>query len=316
MRIVYLGSGEFGVPCLQGLFESEHELCMAVTQPAQPCGRGRKVRATSVACWCEHRGVSCLCTPNVNAPEMVERIAVCRPDVLVVIACGQKIGPELVNLPTKGAINVHASLLPKLRGAGPINWAIVRGETHTGITIITLAEKIDAGDMLGQAETLIGTHETAGQLHDRLSVIAVPLLLETLDKLEAGTATYIPQDSSLATFAPKLCKSDGFLDFTQPAHVLSRKMRGFWPWPGASARYVSAKTGKVTPVVISLADVLWAEAEGQEPGTFDRDLNVVCGEGKLAVMRIKPAGSGLMAFKDFINGYHVAPGDRLVKMDA
>ena len=250
MRIVYLGSGEFGVPCLQGLFESEHKLCMVVTQPAQPCGRGRKLRATAVARWAETRGIPCVGTENVNSPEMVEKIAACRPDALVVIACGQKIGPTLVTMPSRGAINVHASLLPKLRGAAPINWAIIRGETHTGISIITLAEKIDAGDVLGQTETLIGTHETAGQLHDRLAVIAVPLLMETLYQLESGKATYTAQDRTLATFAPKLQKSDGYLDFTESAQVLSRRMRGFWPWPGASARYISAETGKATQVVI------------------------------------------------------------------
>ncbi len=316
MRIVYFGSGEFGVPCLQGLFESEHELCLTITSPPQPSGRGRKLCATSVARWSETRGVPCIGAENVNAPEMIEKIAAYQPDVLVVIACGQKIGPTLVNLPTKGSINVHASILPKLRGAAPINWAIIRGETHSGISIITLADKIDAGDVLGQSETLIGTHETAGQLHDRLALLAVPLLMETLDKLEEGTATYTPQDRALATFAPKLQKSDGYLDFNEPAQVIARKMRGFWPWPGASARHISAETGKETQVVIGLADILWADNDGLEPGMFDRDLNVVCGEGKLALMRIKPAGSGLMAFKDFINGWHVIPGDRLVKVDA
>ena len=134
------------------------------------------------------------------------RIAACRPEVIVVIAFGQKIGKEVVALPPKGAINVHASLLPKYRGAAPINWAIVRGETHTGISIITLADKIDAGDILAQAQTEIGPQETAGELHDRLAQLAAPLLLETLAALEAGTATYTKQNDAEATFAPKLRK--------------------------------------------------------------------------------------------------------------
>ena len=315
MRLVYLGSGEFGVPCLEAMVDSDHELCMIVTQPPHPCGRGRKLRATAAARWAESRGVPCVGCENVNSPEMVEQLAACRPDVMVVIACGQKIGPTLVAMPPKGAINVHASLLPKFRGAAPINWAIVRGETHTGISIITLADKIDAGDVLGQAETLIGTHETAGELHDRLAQLSAPLLMETLSQLETGTATYTAQDRALATFAPKLQKSDGFLDFAKPAQALARITRGFWPWPGASACHISAKTGKSTHVVIALADVIWASgAKDQAPGEFDEDLNVVCGEGKLGIMRIKPAGSGLMDFKDFINGWRVSPGDRFVKV--
>ena len=144
-------------------------------------------------------------TDNVNAPEMVQRIVACRPEVIVVIAFGQKIGKELVALPPKGAINVHASLLPKYRGAAPINWAIVRGETHTGVSIITLADKIDAGDILAQARTEIGPQETAGELHDRLAQLVAPLLLlETLAALEAGAATYTKQNDAEATFAPKL----------------------------------------------------------------------------------------------------------------
>jgi methionyl-tRNA formyltransferase len=247
---------------------------------------------------------------------MIERLKTCRPDLMVVIACGQKISRTLIDLPAQGAINVHASLLPKYRGAAPINWAIIRGESRTGVSIITLADKIDAGEVLGEAEASIGSHETAGELHDRLAALSAPLLLDTLAEIEAGTATYTEQNHDEATFAPKLCKADGFLDFSEPAEVLAFKTRGFWPWPGATACYLSNKTQKSTRVVIAVADVLWtSEGSDLEPGTFDEDLNVVCSKGKLAIMKIKPAGAGMMTFADFINGWRVQPGDRLVKVE-
>jgi len=315
MTLVYLGSGEFGVPCLDALKASRHTLALVVTQPANPAGRGRKPQPTPVAQWTAAHAMPFVETDNVNSPEMMARIAECRPDVLVVIAFGQKIGPELVKLPTKGAINVHASLLPKYRGAAPINWAILRGETHTGNSIITLAEKIDAGDILAQSETTIGPLETAGELHDRLAQLAPPLLLDTLDRIGAGTATCTKQNETEVTFAPKLHKSDGFLDFTESAESLARKIRGLSPWPGAAAAFVSQQTEKTTRVVIASAEVVSAGASSLPSGTFDDELSVVCGTGRLKLVNLKPAGSGLMKFRAFINGWHVRPGDRLVKIE-
>jgi len=316
MNVVYLGSGEFGVPSLDALKASSHRLALVVTQPANPAGRGRKPQPTPVAQWAAAHEVPLAESDNVNSPEMLARIADCRPDVLVVIAFGQKIGPELVALAAKGAINVHASLLPKYRGAAPINWAILHGETHTGISIITLAERIDAGDILAQSETAIGPLEPAGELHDRLARLAAPLLLDTLDKIEAGTAAYIKQDPAQVTFAPKLHKADGLLDFTERAESLARKIRGFWPWPGAAAGFVSQQTQKTTRVVIALAEVVPAIDTAQlAPGTFDEDLNVICGQGRLRIIQLKPAGSGLMDFKAFVNGWRVHPGDRLTRIE-
>jgi len=316
MNLVYLGSGEFGVPCLDALKASGHRLALVVTQPANPAGRGRKPQPTPVAQWAAAHAVPFAEIDNVNTPEMMAQIAGCRPDVLVVIAFGQKIGPELVALAAKGAINVHASLLPKYRGAAPINWAILRGETHTGNSIITLAEKIDAGDILAQFKTAIGPLEAAGELRDRLAQLAGPLLLATLDQIEAGTATYIKQDPADVTYAPKLRKSDGVLDFAEPAESLALKIRGLWPWPGASASFISQQTQKTTRVVIALAEAVSATGTTQlAPGTFDDDLNIVCGRGRLKIMKLKPAGSGLMDFKAFVNGWRVRPGDRLVKIE-
>jgi len=314
--IVYLGSGEFGIDCLDAAAWSDHEVRFVVTQPARPAGRGRKPRTTPVARWADANSVRFVEAEDVNTAQIVEEISACEPDVIVVIAFGQKIGPELMNLPPKGAINVHASLLPKYRGAAPINWAIINGETQTGLSIITLAEKMDAGRVLAQSETDIGPDETAGQLHDRLAQLAAPLLLDTLDKIAAGAAVYTDQDHSKATLAPKLKKSDGFLNFAEPAETVERKIRGFWPWPGASAEYVSTKTGKSERVTIGAAQVVKPASQPRaEPGTFTELLNVACGRDALRITKIKPAGSPLMNFKAFVNGRHTQIGDMFTRIE-
>ena len=316
MRIVYLGSGQFGLECLDSLASSNHSLPLVVTQPASPAGRGRKRRATPVAQWAGANSITFLETPHVNAPRVIEQISGCEPDVIVVIAFGQKIGPDLIKLPPKGAINVHASLLPKYRGAAPINWAIINGETQTGISIITLAAKMDAGQILGQSQIDIEPNQTAGQLHDTLAHAAAPLLLDTLDQIAAGAAVYTSQDHSKATFAPKLRKSDGLLDFTDPAEVLARKIRGFWPWPGASATYISKQTRKSERVIIAMAQEMQTQnTAGLSPGTLDENLEVICVTFGLKVTKIKPAGSPLMNFKAFVNGRQTKPGDMFVEID-
>jgi len=323
MRIVYLGSGEFGIPCLNALAQSSHELKFIVTQPPQPAGRGRKPKPTPIAHWANTHSVPFIETDDANTHQVIEAIVHYKPDLIVVIAFGQKIGNNLVNLPFKSgsprcgisAINVHASLLPKYRGAAPINWAIINGETKTGISIITLAEKMDTGQILAQSQTDIAPNETAGHLHDRLAQMAAPLLLETIDRIARGTATYTEQDHSKATLAPKLKKSDGFLDFNEPAETLRRKILGFWPWPGASAIYISKKTGKSIRATFAMAEVVQTpNTPGLSPGTLDENLNIICGTNALKITNIKPAGSPLMDFKDFANGRQTQPGDLLMKI--
>ncbi len=325
MKIVYLGSGEFGIGCLNALIESDHSIRFVVTQPPNPAGRGRRPKPTPVARWAEDRSIDFIETENVNTPENLERIAALQPELIVVIAFGQKIGSQLINLPPRGAINVHASLLPKYRGAAPINRAIINGERQTGISIITLAEKMDTGLICAQAKTDIGPDETAGQLHDRLAKMAAPLLLETLTKIADGSITYTEQDHSKATLAPKLKKSDGYLNFSEPADRLRRRVLGLWPWPGASAVYTSSrpsegrgskKTTKSLRVTIAQASVVETQNLAHLPaGTLDDNLNVVCGEDALKITKIKPAGSRLMDFKDFANGWAIQPADLFVKID-
>lgn len=316
MNIVYLGSGEFGIECLNALAKSSHILRFIVTQPAQPAGRGRTPTPTPAAHWATAHSIPFIETEDVNAPQVIGKIADYQPDLVVVIAFGQKVGSDLTNLPPKGAINVHASLLPKYRGAAPINWAIINSETQTGISIITVAEKMDAGKILTQLTTDIAPNETAGELHDRLAQMAVPLLLKTLDRIADGTAVYTEQDHSKTTLAHKLKKSDGFLDFTDSAESIRRKILGFWPWPGASATYISKKTGKSIRVTIAMAEIVNTSNLSSLPaGTLDENLNVLCGRNALKITKIKPDGSRLMDFKDFANGRQTQPGDIFTKID-
>lgn len=316
MKIVYLGSGEFGLECLDTLSKSSHDLGFIVTQPPALAGRGRRPRPTPVARWARDHSVPFVETDDINAPTTVAEITARKPDMIVVVAFGQKIGEQVITLPPKGIINVHASLLPKYRGAAPINWAIINGESETGISIITVAERMDAGDILAQAKTTIGADESAGELHDRLAKLAAPLLLDTLDKIEKGTAVYTKQDHSKATLAPKLRKADGFLDFSEPAQSLQRKIRGFWPWPGASAAYMSRKADKSERVIIAMAEVIETSNPDKLPaGTLDEGLNVICGQNALKIQRIKPDGSRLMEFRDFVNGRATRPGDTFSKID-
>ncbi|MBN1806407.1 MAG: methionyl-tRNA formyltransferase [Sedimentisphaerales bacterium] len=316
MKIVYLGSGQFGIDCLNALKGSNHSLQLIVTQPPNPAGRGRKPNPTPAALWADDNSIPFVETDNANTPELVDKVAEYKPDLIVVIAFGQKVGDDLISLPPKSAVNVHASLLPKYRGAAPITWAIINGETETGISIITLARKMDAGFVLGRAKTNIAPDETAGGLHDRLARLAAPLLLETIDRIADGSVVYTEQDHSEATLAPKLKKSDGFIDFNEPAEILARKIRGLWPWPGASAEYRSRKSGKSVRVTIATAQVVETEiAVGLSAGTLDENLNVVCGNNALKIIKIKPAGSPLMDFKDFANGRQTRPGDFFMKVD-
>ena len=317
MNIVYLGSGQFGIPSLEAVIASRHKITLVVTQPAQPAGRGRKLTHTPAANRAFEKSIPVIETADINSPDIIEKIKKCGPDLIVVIAFGQKIGVDVRNIPPKGIINVHASLLPEYRGAAPINWAIVNGEVETGVTIITVAEKMDAGDMLAQAKTPVNWGHTADELSEHLAKLSAPLLVETIDKIGAGTARYVKQEESQATRAPKMKKSDGFLDFSESAEAIRSKILGFWPWPGASAIYESQKTGKQERVVLAKAEILPApNPEKLVPGILDENLNVICGKDRLQILELKPENSRKMSFSDFVNGRRVGPGDRFIKIEA
>ena len=315
MKILFFGSGFFGIPSLQAIKESENELTSIFTQPAQPAGRGRKQKPTPVALWAMQNNIPCTETDNVNSPQMTQKIAACNAELLLVIAFGQKISPDVINLFQKGAVNVHASLLPKYRGAAPINWALINNDSQTGVSIITLAQKMDAGFILNQTEVQIDPDDDAQTLQDKLALAAPSLLINTISQIAASTAQYTPQDESQVTYAHKLKKSDGFIDFSQPAEAVKNKIRALWPWPGAQTDYVSAKTKKCVRVTIAKAEVIKTpDTKNSTFGLFDRNLNVICGQDNIKILRIKPAGSPLMDFKDFVNGRKTAPGDLLLNI--
>lgn len=315
MKIVYFGSGAFGMPSLQAVKDAGYDLVHIFTQPALPAGRGRKKTPTAVAVWADQNNIPCSESENINSSEMIEKVASCSADLLIVIAFGQKVSSEVIKLHQKGAINVHASLLPKYRGAAPINWTLINNDSHTGVSIITLADKMDAGLILGQSEIEIDPEDDAQTLHDKLALAAPLILIETIGQIAASKAVYTKQDESLVTYAHKLKKSNGFLDFSQPAEVIRNKTRGLWPWPGAQADYVSSKTSKCVRVTIAKAEVAAkSDAKNQTFGLFDRNLNVICGQNALKIVKIKPAGSALMDFKDFVNGRKTIPGDILLNI--
>jgi methionyl-tRNA formyltransferase len=286
------------------------------TQPARPAGRNKKLVCTDVALWAIENSVPYEEVENINAPQSVAKAASCEGDLLVVISFGQMISREVVDLFPRGAINVHASMLPKYRGAAPINHAIMQGDEKTGISVITVAERMDAGFVLAQEEAAISIEDTAESLSRELAYLSPEVLLETIGRIDDGTAVYTPQDESQVTFANKLKKCDGRIDWSEPAETLCCKIRGLWPWPGGQADYVSGKSTKCCRVTIAQATVVASEdwREGRF-GMLNEDLDVICGRGAIRITKIKPAGGRLMDFADFANGRGTQPGDLFLSIE-
>ena len=220
MNLIFTGSGEFGVPTLRALVRGPHRVAQVVSQPDRPAGHGRGLTPTPVSQAAIQLGLPLIRTENINAQTLLPA------DLMVVIAFGQKVAESIIHHPRLGSINLHASRLPRYRGAAPINWAIINGEETTGNSVIRLAQKMDAGAVLGQSELSIGPLETAGELHDRLAQDGVDLLMKVLAELEAGTAVETPQDDAVATLSPQLSRASAKLDFSQSAIALARRIRG------------------------------------------------------------------------------------------
>jgi len=315
MKIVYCGCGRFGIDSLNALKASSHQLIHIITHPEKQAGRGRKLRANDVAQWAEQNDVPFTDIEDINSPEGVQLVKELGPDLLVVIAFGQKISAEIISIPPKGAINVHGSLLPKYRGAAPINWAIINGEKETGISIITLAQKMDAGGILAQNKMKIGDDDSADIIHDKLAKLAAPLLIETIGKIQTGKAVYAKQDNSKATSAPKLKKSDGIIDFNQSARTIHNRIRGLWPWPGATACFVSAGNNKKYPVTISKTKVADEQGKHDNIGLVNAEFDIDCGTGSLKILDLKPHGGKIMDFKSFLNGRASGEGDYFMPLE-
>jgi methionyl-tRNA formyltransferase len=314
MRVVFFGSGEFGVPSLRWLLNSAHEVALVVTQPDRPAGRGKHLAPTPIAEAAEQWGLDVIRADDVNTPEFVQKLKSIEADIGIVIAFGQKIlEPARATFPSQ-CVNLHASLLPKYRGAAPINAAILAGESKTGVTAFRLVDRMDAGTMLVKRETQIGPMETAGELHDRLAGIGCDVLnavfeLHENNPLPEGEV----QDESQATRAPKLKKSDGHLHFDEPAEMIARRVRAFTPWPGARCRYVSSE-GKAVDVTLVTVTVIPGEA-AVRPGVIAPQMTVAASDNLLEIHSIQPAGKRPMAWQEFVNGRHVQPGDRFESIE-
>ena len=305
MRIVFMGTPDFAVPVLQALYESRHELAGVFTQPDRPKGRGNKVQYPPVKEAALSMGLPVFQPQSLKDEGVYEQIKALSPDLIAVVAYGQFVQKKIRELPPYGCINVHASLLPKYRGSAPIQWAVINGEKVSGVTTMYMSKTIDAGDMLLKAEVELDPKETGDSLHDKLMVLGGPLLLQTIDQLENHTAVRIPQKEEDCTYAPMLDKAMGSLDFTLPADVLERRIRGLTSWPGAYTTLAGRK------VKIWDCDVC-PEIKGT-PGTVylaSKDKLVLCtGEGALLVRTIQPEGKRRMSIDEYLRGYPVKTGD-------
>jgi methionyl-tRNA formyltransferase len=305
MRIIFAGNGEFGVPTLGALLEAGHEIVAVYTQPERWAGRGRTLTPTPIAKFAQGRAVRLIQTPNVNDET--------RPpaDLMVVIAFGQKIAPSAVNHPRLGSVNLHASLLPKFRGAAPINWAILRGENETGNSIIRLAPRMDAGAILAQSHVPIGETETAGELHDRLAVDGARLMLQTLDDLQAGRAMEMPQDDGQATAAPKLRREFSRIDWAIGAMEIARKIRGLYPWPGCRVRLLDAVGVELARLTLVRARAAEGEGPRWHPGEITIAGHIACGDAAVEILDIQPDGKRPMSLSDYRRGNAWMPGMKL-----
>lgn len=310
MRIVFCGSGHFAVPTLRELLASDHEAACVVTQPARRAGRGGSLRPTPVRQFATERGRDVHECADINSVESIAVIESVRPDILVVAEFGQMIRQAVRDLAPLGAMNLHASLLPQLRGAAPVNWAIIRGCQRTGVTTISLVDRMDAGPIFLQADTPIRPDQAADELRDRLADIGADVVRQTLGLLTAGWQSPQAQDESAATYAPKLKKSDGAVDWRKSAVDLRNLIHGTWPWPGAQAVF-AREAAALVPVILGRAEVVPGPAAAP-PGVVDDDLCVGTSAGRLRIRQIKPAGKRLMDWRDFANGYRIRPGDRFV----
>ena len=301
MRIVFLGSGAFGLPVLKHL-SSNHEVVQVVTQPDRPSGRGRTMTPTPVADWAEGADVPCMKVQDINEPEIRDRVRALKADAWVIIAFGQKLGEPL--LADIFAMNLHASLLPRHRGAAPIHHAILAGDARTGLSVITIADRIDAGDVLAQCDTDVRGDETTGELHDRLALLG-PELIEGVLKAHADESLHpIVQDESMVTIASKLSKRQATVHFDQPATAVRNGIHGLVPWPGCTIDFGPHRLRLLRAEVVDL------ENSTHPAGTLTPEGTVVCTPGHIRFIEVQSPGKRPMAFDEWLNGH--PPGDEMI----
>lgn len=308
LKIVFMATPDFAVPALTSLHQSDHDVALVVTQPDRPKGRGRRQLPPPVKVVADHLGIPVAQPPTVKSETFIDRIRVIAPDLLVVVAYGQILPPRLLSLPPLGAINVHASLLPKYRGPAPIQWAIINREPETGVTIMAMDAGLDTGDILRTARVTIGPEDTAGSMHTHLALLGAETLLKVVNRRAAGPIAGTPQDNREATFARLLRKEDGHIDWTRPAGDIEALIRGTNPWPGAFTflgeqrlKFFSAR-----PV---------SESEAAAPGTvikgFADELRVAAGQGALSILELQAQSGKRLAAKDYLRGKPIPRGTLL-----
>ena len=314
MRIVFWGTPAFSLPALQAILGEGHDVVAVVTQPDRPAGRGRALTASPVKKVAQAEGIPVLQPERARGPEFMAALAVLEPDLSVVAAFGQILRREVIDLPRLGTVNVHASLLPDLRGAAPIQWAIMNGLEQTGVTIMRIVEQLDAGPIIYQIPEPIGPEETARDLASRLAEVGAEALVEALALLEAEAAEEIPQDDSRATYAARLSREDAHIDFARPAAEIDRRIRGLDDAPGAWAVAGDAEVKLFRPLPhpdrahdAQPGTVLAAHAEDALTGIL-----VACGQGTICIREVKPAGRRRMTAADWVRGRGIAQGDRLL----
>jgi methionyl-tRNA formyltransferase len=304
MRIVFIGTGEIGVPVLRSLRQSdERELVGVVTQPDKPAGRAQRIEAPPIKVALAGSGLPILQPARIKSEEAIAEITALGPDVIVVMAYGQILPRAVLDIPGVACLNLHASLLPKHRGAAPIQAAIVAGDRESGITVMYMSEGLDTGDILLQSRLEIAADETGGSLHDRLGQIAPNALHEALVQLQRGSAPRIPQNGSLATYAPKLGREDGRIDWTESAALLERKIRAFNPWPGAFTLLRNGAGHDRKLKIFSAQVVASAQAAPGEILQSDGGIVISAGDGSLSLGEVQLEGKRRMSAGDFLRGY-------------
>ena len=312
MRIIFMGTPEFAVPVLESLINSRHEVVAAVTQPDRPKGRGKNMQFSPVKECALAHNIPVMQPVNVSVPEVIDELRAYEPELIVVVAFGQFVTKKIREMPKYGCINVHASLLPKYRGAGPIQWAVINGEKESGVTTMYMCREIDKGDMLLKDTVTLDPKETGDSLHDKLSMMGGPLLLKTIDQLENGSAVRIPQCEEESTYAPKLEKTMGNIDWTMDADRIERLVRGLNSWPGTFTK-IHGKTVKIWDCDVIRQETLTENQAAATPGTVivsEKDqLIVKAGNGALSLRMLQPEGKKNMTVDAYLRGYPIAQGE-------
>src|SRR5215468_5585451 len=308
LRVIFYGTPDFALPTLEVVLE-RHDVVLVVTQPDRPAGRGQRISASPVKRRAEAAGISVLQPARLRDPEWPARLGAVGADVAVVVAFGQILPRAVLEAPARGSINVHASLLPRYRGAAPIAWAIIRGERETGITTFQMDAGMDTGAVLLTEATPIGPDETAGELTTRLAAIGARVIIRTLDELDAITP--VPQDAGAATLAPRLRRADGHLRLAEPARALADRVRGCNPWPGAALMTPAGRLSLWRATAVP-------HAAGARPGTLVTTgpgaLAIATGEGLLLPILVQPDNRKAMAWEEFLRGARLAPGAVLTEV--